>query len=79
MPFKVVRLNNVILWAAASCGMLKHNRAYSSTRHNSTGVDPIQAAIDDIESLRPGEQFSYTQMAKKYGVIRSRLTRRHQR
>ncbi|PVH92753.1 hypothetical protein DM02DRAFT_485605, partial [Periconia macrospinosa] len=40
-------------------------------------MDPIQAAIGDIESLRPGEQFSYTQMAKKYSVVRSTLTRRH--
>ena len=41
-------------------------------------MDPIQAAIDDIESLEPGEDFSYTKMANKYGVVRSTLIRRHQ-
>jgi hypothetical protein len=41
-------------------------------------MDPIQAAIEDIENLEPGEQFSYTKIAAKYGVVRSTLTRRHQ-
>lgn len=41
-------------------------------------MDPIQAAIEDIENLEPGEQFSYTKIAAKYGVVRSTLTQRHQ-
>ncbi|KAI1506872.1 Tc5 transposase DNA-binding domain containing protein [Pyrenophora tritici-repentis] len=41
-------------------------------------MDPIQAAIEDIENLEPGEQFSYTKIAAKHGVVRSTLTRRHQ-
>lgn len=41
-------------------------------------MDPIQAAIDDIKSLGPGEDFSYTKIAARYGVDRSTLARRHQ-
>ncbi|KAF2001680.1 hypothetical protein P154DRAFT_402489, partial [Amniculicola lignicola CBS 123094] len=40
-------------------------------------MDPIQAAIDDIESLPPGETLSYTKTAAKYGIVRSTLIRRH--
>ncbi|PVH91218.1 hypothetical protein DM02DRAFT_478523, partial [Periconia macrospinosa] len=40
-------------------------------------MDPIQAAITDIESLKSGEPFSYTAFATKYGVVRSTLIRRH--
>jgi hypothetical protein len=41
-------------------------------------MDPIQAAIEEIESLDPGEHFTYTEIAAKYNVVRSTLTRRHQ-
>ncbi|KAF1951392.1 hypothetical protein CC80DRAFT_387103, partial [Byssothecium circinans] len=40
-------------------------------------MDPIQAAIDEIESREPGEDFSYTEIATRYGVNRSTLSRRH--
>jgi IS30 family transposase len=40
-------------------------------------MDPINAAIDEIESRAPGEKFSYTQIAAKHGVVRSTLARRH--
>ena len=40
-------------------------------------MDPIQAAIDAIESRESGETFSYTKIATKYGVDRSTLSRRH--
>ena len=49
----------------------------TSTRHNSTNMDPIQEAIREIESCELGEQFSYQQLAKKYGVNRCTLARRH--
>ncbi|KAF1980022.1 hypothetical protein BU23DRAFT_585877 [Bimuria novae-zelandiae CBS 107.79] len=48
-----------------------------STRDNSTNMDPIQAAIDEIESREPGEDFSYIEIATRYGVNRSTLSRRH--
>ena len=41
-------------------------------------MDPIQAAIEEIESLEPGEHYSYTAIAAKHNVVRSTLTRRHQ-
>jgi transcriptional regulator with XRE-family HTH domain len=41
-------------------------------------MDRIDEAIEEINSLRPGKSFSYRQIAKKYGVVRSTLTRRHQ-
>jgi hypothetical protein len=40
-------------------------------------MDPIQAAIEEINSLQPGEHFTYTEIAAKYNVVRSTLTRRH--
>lgn len=42
-------------------------------------MDPIEAAIAAIESLKPGEDFTYTEIAERFGVVRSTLTRRHQR
>ena len=40
-------------------------------------MDPIQEAIEEIESRDLGKQFSYQQIAKKYGVPRTTLMRRH--
>ncbi|KAF1963881.1 hypothetical protein BU23DRAFT_640646 [Bimuria novae-zelandiae CBS 107.79] len=40
-------------------------------------MDPIQAAIDEIESREQGEDFSYTEVATRYGINRSTLSRRH--
>ncbi|EAA64493.1 hypothetical protein AN2382.2 [Aspergillus nidulans FGSC A4] len=37
----------------------------------------MELALAEIESLEPGEQFSYAQNAKKFGVSRSTLSRRH--
>jgi hypothetical protein len=50
----------------------------TSTRDNSTLDDRIHKAIKDIESLPPGETFSYTKVAAKHGVVRTTLSRRHQ-
>jgi hypothetical protein len=38
----------------------------------------IQGAIEDIESLDPGETFSYREIAAKHDVDRTTLSRRHQ-
>ncbi len=38
----------------------------------------INEALEYLNSLKPGEKFSYTEVAKKFGVVRSTLTRRHQ-
>ncbi|EUC40877.1 hypothetical protein COCMIDRAFT_77455, partial [Bipolaris oryzae ATCC 44560] len=38
----------------------------------------IEAALAAIDALGPGESFTYTEIAKRYGVVRSTLTRRHQ-
>ena len=40
-------------------------------------MDPIQEAIAEIESRELGDKFSYQQIAKKYGVNRVTLARRH--
>ncbi|OAF98758.1 uncharacterized protein CC84DRAFT_1169909 [Paraphaeosphaeria sporulosa] len=32
-------------------------------------MDPINEAIEEINSLGPGETFTYTAIAKKYGVL----------
>jgi hypothetical protein len=39
-------------------------------------MDPIQEAIADLESQEQGEQLSYSQLAKKWGVNRVTLSRR---
>ena len=41
-------------------------------------MSSIEAAIKEIESLKPNESFSYTKIASKYGIDRSTLSRRHQ-
>ena len=50
----------------------------SSTPHNSTNMTPIEAALEEIVSLEPREDFSYTKIAKKHRVTRSTLSQRHQ-
>ena len=57
-----------------------HNIAIvpTSTRHNSTTMDPIQEVIEEIESCKSGAKFSTREVAKKFGVDRTRLPRRHQ-
>ncbi|KAI1507231.1 Tc5 transposase DNA-binding domain containing protein [Pyrenophora tritici-repentis] len=40
-------------------------------------MDPIEAAIAAIDAHGPGEGFSYTKIAKEFGVVRSTLIRRH--
>ncbi|KAJ8118951.1 hypothetical protein OPT61_g161 [Boeremia exigua] len=42
-------------------------------------MEPINAALAEIDSLEPGESFTYTGIAKKHGVDRSTLARRHRR
>ena len=41
-------------------------------------MDPYQAAIDEIELLGLGEDFSYIEIATRHGLDRSALSRRHQ-
>ncbi|KAF2023294.1 hypothetical protein EK21DRAFT_81258 [Setomelanomma holmii] len=41
-------------------------------------MSPIEEAIAEIESREPGEDFSYTEIANKYGVVQSTLMQRHQ-
>lgn len=40
-------------------------------------MTPIEAALADIESLKPGETLNYTIIAKKHGIDRNTLSRRH--
>jgi hypothetical protein len=50
----------------------------TSSRDNSTNMDPIQAAIGAINSREPGETFSNREVAKRLGIDRTTLARRHQ-
>jgi hypothetical protein len=43
-----------------------------------TNMSPIEDALAEIESLRPTDSICYTEVAKRHGVWRSTLTRRHQ-
>jgi hypothetical protein len=51
----------------------EHQNTLTSTRDNSTSMDPYQAAIDEIESLEPGEDYTYTEVAARRGLCRSTL------
>ena len=55
-----------------------HQKHQYSRRDSSTNMDPINMAIPEIESLKPGEEFPYTEIAAKYVVVRTTLSRRHQ-
>jgi transposase-like protein len=41
-------------------------------------MDLIQEAIEDVESRKPGDKFSYGEVARKFGVNQTTLSRRHQ-
>ena len=47
------------------------------TPDNSINIALIDDALAKIELLEPGEKFTYTEIAHKYGLWRSILTRRH--
>ena len=40
-------------------------------------MSPIDDALASLESLNPGESFSYKQVAIKYGCDRNTLSQRH--
>ena len=40
-------------------------------------MDPIEKAIEYLESLNPGDEFSYRKVAKRFGCNRTTLSRRH--
>ncbi|KAF2187451.1 hypothetical protein K469DRAFT_114057, partial [Zopfia rhizophila CBS 207.26] len=40
-------------------------------------MQPIEAALESLKSLKPGEPPNYTATAKKFGCNRSTLSRRH--
>jgi DNA invertase Pin-like site-specific DNA recombinase len=46
--------------------------------HNSTNMDPIEAAIKAIDSRASGASFSYRKIAKQFSISRATLARRHQ-
>jgi hypothetical protein len=47
-----------------------------STRDNSTNMDSIHAAVEDLETRDDGDDISYQKIADKHNVERSTLTRR---
>jgi DNA-binding transcriptional regulator LsrR (DeoR family) len=40
-------------------------------------MDPIKAAIEEIKSLPYDQSFTFSEIARKYGVVRSTLIRRY--
>ena len=40
-------------------------------------MDPIDAAVEALKSLEPGERPNISQVAREYGVERSRLSKRY--
>jgi hypothetical protein len=51
----------------------------TSTRLNPTTMNPVQEAIEDIESRELGDEFSCRKVAIRCNVGRTTLSRRHQR
>ena len=49
--------------------------AKSAQLYNSTNMTPIEAALEEIKSLKPGDDFSYSVIARKYSVHRTTLSR----
>jgi hypothetical protein len=49
----------------------------TSARDNSTTMAPIDNAIAAIELLEPGEHYSYREVACRFTVLYTTLTRRH--
>ena len=48
--------------AVGQCPPPHHNNK-PSTRYNSTNINPIQEAIEEIESRELGDYFTYTEVA----------------
>ena len=40
-------------------------------------MDPLEAALASLESLRPGEKPNYAITVRKFGINRSTLSRRY--
>jgi hypothetical protein len=51
----------------------------ASTRNSFINMSVIDVAIVAIGALQSGEKINHTQIAPEFGVVRSTLTRRHQR
>ncbi|OCK84521.1 hypothetical protein K432DRAFT_460220, partial [Lepidopterella palustris CBS 459.81] len=43
---------------------------------NSTNIDPMNSALADLNSLKPGETANITATIEKYGVNRTTLSKR---
>ncbi|KAL6702397.1 hypothetical protein ACN47E_002190 [Coniothyrium glycines] len=41
-------------------------------------MNPIQEAIEEIESRKPGDNFTYAEVARRYNINERTLARRHQ-
>jgi hypothetical protein len=56
----------------------QHQNSQYSTRDISITIAPIDGALADLESRKPGEPLIYGKTAAKYSVERCTLARRHQ-
>jgi hypothetical protein len=54
-----------------------HHNLYTSTRDNTTNMTPILDAITAIDAQEPGAHLSYRAAAKKFGVNKDTLRRKH--
>ena len=65
-------LTHILTWRTNSSG-------YTATCNcnNFTNMTPIEEALEALQSLKPGERFSYTEIATKYGCNRTTLSKRH--
>ena len=53
------------------------NWPQTSTRDNSTNMDPMQEAVEEMESQQQGAELSYIKVAEKHGVSQHTLARRY--
>jgi hypothetical protein len=50
----------------------------NTTTHTATNMLPINAALAELDSLGPDDNYVYTEIAARHGVDRRTLARRHQ-
>src|ERR1700744_6490891 len=65
-------LTHVLIWRTNSS-----DHTATCNCNNFTNMAPIDEALEELESLRPGERFSYTEIANKHGCNRTTLSKRH--
>jgi hypothetical protein len=69
-------MGSCTMWARARANSKQRPNHPTSTRDTSTTMAPIDDAIADLESQEEGANFTLIEIADRYSVVRSTLSRR---